>query len=174
MTGTITDFIHKYEDLIDDNEWEKIYMFAGDEISHRACGDFTSCLLDADIHPEYYLTKLPEYFLYYTTCREFTIPDNITLIGEGAFAYCKSLTSITISDSVVRIGNYAFYYCTSLTSVTIPESVTDIGRDAFHGCKNLNITYTGTKDQWNNITKDRFYDVTYTCTCADGVVQKTR
>ena len=48
---------------------------------------------------------------------EYNIPDSVTTIGYGAFAYCSSLTSVTIPDSVTTIGEGAFFYCSSLTSV---------------------------------------------------------
>ena len=43
---------------------------------------------------------------------EYTIPDSVTTIGEGAFDWCESLTSIAIPDSVTAIGRFAFYNCT--------------------------------------------------------------
>ena len=69
------------------------------------------------------------------------IPDNVTDIGEYAFAACSSLTSITIPNSVTSISDRAFYYCSSLTSITISNSVTSIGGSAFNSCSSLtNIT----------------------------------
>ncbi len=65
------------------------------------------------------------------------IPDSVTTIGEGAFSGCDSLTSVTIGNSVTSIGNHAFHDCDSLTSVTIPDSVTTIGSEAFHDCDSL-------------------------------------
>ena len=105
-----------------------------------------------------------------------TIPDSVTSIGEGAFFDCDSLTSVTIPDSVTTIGDEAFVECDSLTSVTIPDSVTTIGFFVFAYCYNLqsvtignsvtticeyafvscdslkDVYYTGTEDQWKNIT----------------------
>ena len=66
-----------------------------------------------------------------------TIPDSVTMIGRSAFYWCSSLTSVTIPDSVTTIGEEAFYNCDSLTSVTIPDSVTTIGQGAFRTCSNL-------------------------------------
>ena len=66
-----------------------------------------------------------------------TIPDSVTSIGESAFIGCTSLTSITIPNSVTSIGNSAFSGCTSLTRITIPERVTSIGNFAFFGCTSL-------------------------------------
>ena len=57
---------------------------------------------------------------------QYTIPDSVTTIGDGAFCSCDSLTSVTISDSVTTIGDCAFWGCNSLTSVTISDSVTTI------------------------------------------------
>ena len=110
------------------------------------------------------------------------IPDNVTDIGEYAFAACSSLTSITIPNSVTSISDRAFYYCSSLTSITIPNSVTSIGGSAFNSCSSLtNITipnsvtsieygafnecssltdvyYTGTKAEWEKIDIDNSYN----------------
>ena len=71
------------------------------------------------------------------TATSFTIPNSVTSIGAGAFAYCDSLTSVVIGDSVTSIGYEAFRNCDSLTSVVIGDSVTSIGERAFLGCTSL-------------------------------------
>ena len=68
---------------------------------------------------------------------EYTIPDSVTSIIEGAFAYCSNLITVKIPDSVTDITDKTFYVCSSLTSITIPDSVTHIGYNAFKYCKNL-------------------------------------
>jgi hypothetical protein len=40
-------------------------------------------------------------------------------------------------NGVLIIGDYAFASCKSLTAIVIPGSVTDIGTGAFSGCVNL-------------------------------------
>ena len=47
---------------------------------------------------------------------------------------CKNTT---VPNSITRIGNYSFNYCRGLTSIEIPSSVKAIGYDAFYSCNNL-------------------------------------
>ena len=65
------------------------------------------------------------------------IPNSVTNIGKGAFYGCTSLANINIGNGVTRIKNRTFGNCTSLTSVTIPNNVTTINAEAFSGCTNL-------------------------------------
>ena len=76
-------------------------------------------------------------FSYCSSLTSITIPNSVTSIGDGAFNSCSSLTSITIPNSVTSIGDYAFHYCSSLTSITLPNSVTSIGYSAFEDCSSL-------------------------------------
>ena len=70
-------------------------------------------------------------------CKNTTIPNSVTSIGDLAFYHCSGLTSVTIPNSVTSIGFDAFYGCSSLTSVNIPNSVTSIGFSAFGYCFGL-------------------------------------
>ena len=70
-------------------------------------------------------------------CKNSTIPNSVTSIGNSAFYYCSGLTSVTIPNSVTSISQSAFYNCSGLTSITIPNSVTSIGGSAFSGCSSL-------------------------------------
>lgn len=75
-------------------------------------------------------------------------------ISEGIFKGCTSLASIAVSSNITSIGAYAFADCASLTS----------------------ITYDGTKEQWNAITKGEGWDSNtgdYTITCSDGTIAKS-
>ena len=83
-------------------------------------------------------------------CKNTTIPNSVTSIGDYAFSYCSGLTSVTIPNSVTSINEYAFSGCSGLTSVTIPNTVTSIGEYAFSGCSGLtsvtipnSVTYIG-------------------------------
>ena len=67
----------------------------------------------------------------------YTIPDNITEIGDFAFSGCASLTNVTIGEGVTSIGYQAFDGCRSLISIVIPDSVTSIDDMAFSECSSL-------------------------------------
>ncbi len=95
----------------------------------------------------------------------YTIPCSVTSIGDDAFLWCENIISITIPDSVTSIGECSFDGCRKLNSVTISKSVTSIGYGAFLDCSNLyTVHYTGTEEQWNDITigvcNDKLLDAT--------------
>ena len=94
----------------------------------------------------------------------------VTKIGDLAFAQCESLKSVALPSGLMEIGAEAFN-STALRSVTVPRSVVSIGDRAFGGCKalekvkiydnvtsigeeafdwrnGLQITYSGTKDEF--------------------------
>ena len=65
------------------------------------------------------------------------IPNNVSVIGAGAFAECKGLKSVCIPNGVTDIENHAFYNCVRLIDVTLPDSLVGIGDFAFAGCESL-------------------------------------
>ena len=67
-------------------------------------------------------------------CRNTTIPNSVTSLGDGCFSGCSGLTSITIPSSVTSLGVCCFSGCSRLTSITIPNSVTSLGNDCFEFC----------------------------------------
>ena len=88
--------------------------------------------------------------------RDAAVPDEVTSIGERAFAgnavlqtamgeyafsECKNLKSISLPAGVQKIGDFAFFCCDQLKAITIPAAITAIGTGTFQGCKNLtNVT----------------------------------
>ena len=70
-------------------------------------------------------------------CKNTSIPNSVTSIGNSVFYGCSSLTSVTIPNSVTSIGNSAFENCTNLTELTIGNGVTFIDYDTFRGCTGL-------------------------------------
>jgi hypothetical protein len=105
----------------------------------------------------------------------YNIKENTRLIADYAFGDGHKLTSVTIPNSVTSIGYGAFAYCTSLTSVTIPDGVTHIGDYAFHYCSSLEtIVFEGTWKQWHAIDKGACWSKYAPAThvhCTDGKVE---
>lgn len=72
-----------------------------------------------------------------------SIPDTVTVIGEGAFAGNTTLQKLSLPDSIQEIGYNAFGDCTALTAVTLPDSVRKVGPGAFKGCTALTTVELG-------------------------------
>ena len=114
------------------------YAFSG-------CNNLTS--INVDINNQYYksidgnlYTKDGTTLIQYAIGKNdtyFTIPNNVTSIGESAFDECKKIENVEIPNSVTNIGACAFEWCLNLTNIIIPNSVTNIGACAFEGCPNL-------------------------------------
>lgn len=107
------------------------------------------------------VTSIPD--AAFVNCSELTnisIPNSVTFIGFSAFNNCTSLKSITLPSSLSTIQSSAFYNCGNLETIRIPVSVTFIGNYAFAGCpSSMIVTYSGSKKQWDAITKGSNNDV---------------
>lgn len=107
------------------------------------------------------VTSIGAYAFAKTACTDFSLPDRVTEIGEGAFESCHNFRTLNlprdlkkignrafydcllsgnldIAYNVTEIGDYAFYGCTSLTKLSLTSSLQRIGAYAFSGCKSLN------------------------------------
>ena len=156
MNKIILKFIKAHENLINNNDWEKIYEDVNTYEFYIHAGELTHILLESSVDPLDYLDYIPEHYLWNTDIEEFQIPNNIISIYKSAFFRCLKLTSITISNSVISIGEGAFFACTSLENVVIGSGVKTIEDFAFSNCYKLSkITYNGTKSQWDNIKKGK-------------------
>ena len=89
-------------------------------------------------------------------CKNTTIPNSVTSIGDRAFYGCSELTSVTIPNSVTSIGESAFYGCSGLTSAIIGNSVKSIGESAFDSCSGLTSVTIG--NSVKSIGEDAFSD----------------
>ncbi|MDD3162074.1 MAG: leucine-rich repeat domain-containing protein [Bacteroidales bacterium] len=68
---------------------------------------------------------------------EYVIPEGVTIVGRGAFAYDTLITSVTIPESVTKLTRGAFYECHALNAVNIPSEVTEIEQSVFYECQSL-------------------------------------
>lgn len=94
------------------------------------------------------------------TAEEFTVPENITIIGPSAFSgnevlktvnmpsvkkignkaffTCSALYNVVMS-SVEAIEDLAFYRCNNIVSVSLPASAVSLGSEVFRNCANLQL-----------------------------------
>lgn len=179
MTNEVKEFIEKHIDLIEAEEFKKLYDLTRAKITSREdpsfTGEFTETLLSAGIDPAKYMKEIPSHYLEQSSIQSYVVPHGVTSIGASAFSYCTSLTNITIPDGVTSIKRGAFSYCSSLMNITIPNTVTEISVEAFSSCTNLkSITYLGTKDQWNKIKLGRQWKTSSRrlkeIKCTDGTI----
>ena len=68
------------------------------------------------------------------TATNYSIPDGVTIIGDGAFGGAPDLINVEIPDSVTNIGVEAFSECNDIKIITIPKSVVNIDKYAFSKC----------------------------------------
>ena len=67
----------------------------------------------------------------YAALETLTLPDSVTNMAEGAFAYNTKLAKVTIGRGLTQISKEAFVFTTSLNTITIPNGITLIGGAAF-------------------------------------------
>ena len=72
-----------------------------------------------------------------TAIREVIIGENVKIIGSGAFQGCSSLETVTLSEGLEIIGSYAFTGCTSLTDITLPSTLKELEEYTFRSCTSL-------------------------------------
>jgi len=101
-----------------------------------------------------------------TSLEKITVP----FVGTGSIGSGTSVRFVDIFNSVpstlrtvvvaenpysTKLGSYSFDGGASMvTSLTIPSTITQIDGYAFSGSNYTSINFAGTKEQWNNITKD--------------------
>ena len=98
-------------------------------------------------------------------CQTTVIPNSVTNINSGAFAYRKAPSALTISSNIQSIDVNAFYRCIGLTSLVIPNTIT-ISSEAFKFCSTL----TSANINSGTIAYQAFYGCTaLTATLGSGV-----
>ena len=89
---------------------------------------------------------------------------NLTSIGDEFLGRCNSLNNINLSglSNLTSIGEKFLYYCSNLTSIDLSDlsNLTSIRNSFLYGCNKLK-TIICTKDQYDNIKKVMFSDITF-------------
>ena len=88
------------------------------------------------------------------------LPTHVNLIGEDAFAYCRSLKRVAMPTSVDTIRKECFHLCIKLTSIDIPDGLRTIPSDSFNGCSLLSKITWG--DAVETIGEAAFGDCAFT------------
>lgn len=84
------------------------------------------------------ITKIGDYaFADCYSITELRLPDSLTYLGEGAFSACEKLESVIIPKKLTRIPFAAFTSNTSLTEVVFLGSITTIEDMSFSSCQSL-------------------------------------
>ena len=78
-------------------------------------------------------------FREYKGLTSLSLPGTLTAIVGEAFRECEGMTGpLTIPDQVQMIANFAFAYAGFMGDLVIPNSVTKVGAGAFYECRGLN------------------------------------
>lgn len=86
----------------------------------------------------------------------------------------KGIRNAVIDNSYTELNDYAFKYCT-LKSISLPNTIKRLGKESLFGCSNLDkIYYDGTKDEWNSIGKNSYWNnglkINCYIYCTDGIL----
>lgn len=88
------------------------------------------------------------------------LPNHLDLMGEGAFAYCNSLTRVAMPSSLDTMRKECFFSCENLTSIDIPNGLRAIPPNAFNSCTSLSHITWG--DAVETIGEAAFGDCAFT------------
>lgn len=84
------------------------------------------------------MTRLPAgTFAYCSLLKEVRLPEGLEEIGQSAFDCCSNLENIHFPNSLTSIGQEAFIHCLSLTDVVLPAGLKTLGNQAFLVCSSL-------------------------------------
>ena len=92
---------------------------------------FSYCLGLREIVLPEGLTSVDKYAFYASALTSIVIPENVSSLGEGAFAECSNMTEAVVKSDVKSLPLAIFNRCSSLEKVELPETVECIGTNAF-------------------------------------------
>ena len=123
-------------------------------------GDYTNEILEEVSLPEG-ITQIGGGAFAYTTIKSITLPESVKIISDNAFTF-SAIRTINLPDSLEYIGDFAFR-CSYITSVIIPDGVKYIGTYCFQGCGDLtDVEFKGTVDDIGDYAfqETSFVDIT--------------
>ncbi len=88
-----------------------------------------------------------------------SVPDKVTVIGDGAFANCTQLEELILPEGVIEIRDNAFSGCENLKHITLPDTLTTIQIYAFNNCNSLKeVTIPKSVTRWSISQNDEDYE----------------
>ena len=88
-----------------------------------------------------------------------SVPDNVTVIGDGAFADCTQIEELILPEGVIEIRDNAFSGCKNLAHITLPSTLTTIQLYAFNYCNSLKeVTIPKSVTWWSLTQNDEYYE----------------
>ena len=143
MNQIIIDLINKFEDWINEDKWEDIYISLYDNLDPKfgtgdvVIGEFTKAMLEARINPlASDLTYVPNYYAYGLTLGKLEFPKNILSISSSAYADTNGYRELYLPGHIDCINEDAFRG-SAVYKVEIEEGCIIIGEGAFADCDNL-------------------------------------
>lgn len=151
ISDKLKEFIIENSDLINHNEFEKLYINLFEAIrsgyfyDYEVVPQLTQVLVASDIEILPYMKKIPMGCYEHLDIKEVDIPSNIREIDIHAFNGCESLSTVNISEGVEILRTGAFKDCLSLKTITLPDSMTkvvDLTAFAQSGIEELKLPHT--------------------------------
>ena len=85
------------------------------------------------------------------TDTSFTVPSQVTTIGQSAFWNCSYLKNINLPSNIETLNQWAFCSCENVECITVPEKVSYVGKYAFAAMTNLKYVSINAKaPRWEN------------------------
>ena len=106
ISKTLQKFIENNINLIEQDtkeSWEEIYSMDPPK-------GLAEVFIKLDCDPAEQLGYIPKLYLYDSNIKNYTIPTNVTSIGERAFSGCRKLEKLVIPGSISTIQLEAFAY----------------------------------------------------------------
>lgn len=147
---SVTQFIEENIDLIDANDftalYEKAQEYLTEEYEDCLVPYLTEALLECDINPLSYMSKVPKRYLQKSSLKYLDIVEPIACIGNDTLS------------------------CPLLETVQLPKTLTNLDLDNFYQNKNLTIIYPGDSKEFLEKVSVHKKTTNYLITikCVDG------
>lgn len=123
--------------------YEVVANFSGDYNNYNYIEPMTAVLVISDINYKlssdgtYYVANKYIGFGYETYISPVYQGLPVKELGANLYKGQRFLSSVTIPEGVEIVGEYAFADCKTLTTINLPASLTAIAQNAFDGCSSL-------------------------------------